>query len=196
VMIGSVVRLVDGKGLDDLLRAFALLGHDRTETLLLVGDGPLREQLEALSRELGIQDRVYFVGHHADPVPFLDAMDLFVLAVPSGSMSIALLEAMSRGVAPVITFCGPEEAVLPDVTGLEAPPSDPEGLARVLMRGTRDVELRSRLAIAATEHVARHFSIQRVADDLLEIYDGARAGVVPAALRFDAPPNPRPGDRR
>jgi hypothetical protein len=66
----------------------------------------------------------------------------------------------------------------------------------VLLRGTRDAALRSRLAAAAAAHVARHFSVQRVADDLLEIYNSAKTGTVPISLRFDAPPNPRPGDRR
>lgn len=192
VVIGSVVRLVEGKGLHDLLRAFAVVGRESTSELLLVGEGPLREELELLSRGLGIQDRVHLVGQHDDPYPFLDAMDVFVLAVPAGSMSIALLEAMSRGLPPVITFCGPEEAVIPDETGLAAPPNDPDGLGQVLLRATRDTALRSRLACAAARHVVEHFSVHRVADDLLDIYQSAR---VPHGLRFDAPPTPYPGHR-
>jgi glycosyltransferase involved in cell wall biosynthesis len=139
---------------------------------------------------------MHLVGHRSDPQPFLEAMDIFVLAVPEGSMSIALLEAMAQQLAPVITFCGPEEAVLPEETGLAAPPNDPEGLARVLLRGTRDAALRARLASAAAAHVRTHFSVQRVADDMLEVYSSAMIGQVPLGLRFDGPPDARPGDRR
>jgi glycosyltransferase involved in cell wall biosynthesis len=195
MVIGSVVRLVEGKGLEDLVRAFAIVVRQVPADLLLVGDGPLRQDLEALGTTLHISDKVHLVGHHDDPSPLLDAMDVFALAVPEGSMSIALLEAMGRGVPPVITFCGPEEAVIDDETGLAAPPSDPEGLARVLLRATRDGDLRARLAEAAAAHVAKHFSVGRVADDLLDVYDAAAAGTIPQRLRFDAPPNPRPGDR-
>jgi glycosyltransferase involved in cell wall biosynthesis len=185
VVLGSVVRLVDGKGLDDLLRAFAIVRREEPSTmLLLVGDGPLRQDLERLSKSLGTDSNVFFAGQHDDPYPFLDAMDAFVLAVPVGSMSIALLEAMARGLAPVITFSGPEEAVIPEETGLAAPPNDPEGLALVLLRLTRDQALRSRLAAAAASHVARNFSVKRVADELLEIYAAVRRGTVPPRLRF------------
>jgi glycosyltransferase involved in cell wall biosynthesis len=196
VLIGSVVRLVEGKGLDDLLRAFAVVvRREPAAELVLVGDGPLRATLEALVAELAIGERVHFVGRQDDPRPFLDAMDVFALAVPAGTMSIALLEAMGRGVAPIITFCGPEEAVIDDVTGLGAPPNDPGGLADVLLRAVRDAPLRARLAAAAQAHVVRHFSVQRVARDLLDVYHGAQVGTLPLSLRFDAPPNPRPGDR-
>jgi L-malate glycosyltransferase len=193
MVIGGVVRLVEGKGLHDLVRAFAVVAGQIPADLLLVGDGPLRQDLELLGVTLNISEHVHFVGQHDDPYPFLDAMDLFALAVPDGSMSIALLEAMGRGVPPVITFWGPEEAVIDNETGLAAPPNDPDGLAQVLLRAARDGALRGRLAAAATAHVARHFSVSRVADDLLELYEAAGAGTIPERLRFDAPPNPRPG---
>jgi glycosyltransferase involved in cell wall biosynthesis len=193
VVLGSVVRLAEGKGLHDLLQAMALVLDEYPCELLLVGDGPLRQELEALADRLRIAEHVHFAGHHVDPAPFMDAMDVFVLAVPAGSMSIALLEAMARGVPPVITFCGPEEAVIPEHTGLGAPPCDPRGLADALLRMAREPALRGRLGHAAACHVRRHFSVGRVADDLMSIYTSARYGRVPARLRADAPPNPYPG---
>jgi glycosyltransferase involved in cell wall biosynthesis len=169
-VIGSLVRLAPGKGLTDLLPAFARLPERAGAVLLLVGDGPLRDELGALAGELGIAERVRFAGHQPDPPPFLDAMDVFVLAVPAGSMSIALLETMARGLPPVITFCGPEEAVRPELTGLCAPPCDPAGLAVALERLAVDAGLRRRLGAAAAEHVATQFSAGRVADDLVAVY--------------------------
>jgi glycosyltransferase involved in cell wall biosynthesis len=191
IVIGCLVRLVDGKGLDDLLRAFALLATDTTTTqwrgprpeLLLVGDGPLRQQLEDLARTLDVTERVHFAGHQPEPAAFLDTMDLFVLAVPQGSMSIALLEAMARGICSIITFPGPEEPVIDERTGLTAPPSDPLGLALVIERAVLDAELRARLGAAGANHVRQHFSVQRVADDLLVVYRAAHARL-PSGLRF------------
>jgi glycosyltransferase involved in cell wall biosynthesis len=184
VVIGSLVRLSEGKGLHDLLSAFAAVVAKHPAHLLLVGDGPLRAELESLAHTLGIADCVHFAGNQTRPVPFLDSMDVFVLAVPAGSMSIALLEAMARGLPPVITFCGPEEAVVSEHTGLCAPPNDPDGLGDVLLRITVDAELRERLGRSAAVHVRREFSVERVADDLLAIYASVRrANRVPARLR-------------
>jgi glycosyltransferase involved in cell wall biosynthesis len=195
VVIGCLVRLVEGKGLDDLLRAFALVRQEHPCRLLLVGDGPLRAELELQASELGVADGVHFAGQQQEPPPFLDAMDIFALAVPAGSMSIALLEAMARGLPPVITFCGPEEAVIHEETGLCAPPNNPTGLAAALTRLVADPVLRSRLAAGAAEHVARNFSIARVTDDYLELYQAARSGEVPARMRADGPPDPYPGGK-
>jgi glycosyltransferase involved in cell wall biosynthesis len=179
LVAGSVVRLDEGKGLDTLLASFAAVRQRIDCYLLLVGDGPLRGELETQAERLGVRQHVIFAGHQTEPLPFFDALDLFVLAVPSGSMSIALLEAMARGVASVITFGGPEEAVVDGVTGLLAPPSSVEGLADVLATALRDTELRRRLGNAGRDYVRRKFSVERVADDLLTVYAAARRGEVP-----------------
>jgi glycosyltransferase involved in cell wall biosynthesis len=186
VVVGSLVRLVEGKGLRDLLHAFAIVAGEvdcKTE-LLVAGDGPLRNELQQLSTRLGVAARVHLVGHQPEPAPFLDAMDVFVLAVPTGSMSIALLEAMARGVTSIITFAGPEEPVIDELTGLTAPPADPPGLARVMRRAVLDTDLRTRLGAAGAAHVRWHYSVKRVADDLLDVYDAAHARRVPPKLRF------------
>ena len=182
VVLGSVVRLAEGKGLTDLIRAFAGVRAEVGVELVLVGDGPLRSELESLAAELGVASSVRFAGHKANATPYLDTMDAFVLAVPAGSMSMALLEAMARGLASVITYCGPEEPIIDGVTGLCAPPANPDGLAKVLTRLMADRDLRERLGTAATEHIARNFSVERVADDLLAIYSSCRGRALPENL--------------
>ena len=190
VVIGSLVRLAEGKGLPTLIEAFARLDGD--PALLLAGDGPLREALQRHAADLGVAGRVHFAGHRDDPAPCLDAMDVFALAVPAGSQSIALLEAMARGLPPVITFCGPEEAVVDGETGLCARPDDAASLAAALSRLVGDPELRARLGRQAAAHVAAHFSAARVAHDLLELYEAVPQGEVPARLRASSPPGERP----
>lgn len=192
VVIGSLVRLAEGKGLFDLVRAFAIVRQSVDCELLLVGDGPLRAEIEELATTAGVRDHVHFAGNQPHPAAYLDAMDVFALAVPAGSMSIALLEAMGRGLPPVITFCGPEEAVIPGETGLGADPRNPESLAGALGALAGSLDLRARLGECAADHVRRHFSIGRVADDLLELY-ALRGAPAPARLRADGPANPRPG---
>ena len=184
LVIGSLVRLAAGKGLHDLIRAFALARRSRS-TLLLVGDGPLRSELEELAQQLGIRAYLRFAGHQVKATPFLDTMDIFALAVPEGSMSMALLEAMARGLPSVITYCGPEEPVINNQTGLCAPPSDHVGLARVLSRISDDPELRARLGFAAAAHTTAHFSVGRVTDDLLALYLVCRSGLLPSRLLAD-----------
>jgi glycosyltransferase involved in cell wall biosynthesis len=193
LVIGSVVRLAEGKGLEDLLDAFALLArsHDQLH-LMLVGEGPLRDSLEAFTRQHQIADRVRFVGYRANPIPYLDGMDLFVLPVPAGSMSIALLEAMMRGLPSMITFCGPEEAVIDGYSGYCAAPGDPEQLALAIRDALADEDALSRVGEQGSQHVQQHFSIRRVADDTLAIYQSPR-GDVPLRLRLSSPPSAFPG---
>ena len=190
IVFGSLVRLADGKGLPTLLEAFADVRREFECKLLLVGDGPLRAALAAQAHELGIEDDVLFAGEQRVPAPYLDAMDVFVLAVPAGSMSIALLEAMARGLPPIITFGGPEEAVIDAVTGLEAAPHDPIDLARAMRLLITDGALRHRLGKGAAAYVDSAFSVARVADDLAEVYGVRRASKLPDRLRAAAAPAP------
>ena len=191
LVIGCLVRMAHDKGIDDLIRAFALL--DKDARLLLVGDGPLRAQFETLAVEKGVGDTVIFAGFQTDTESYLAAFDIFALAVPSGSMSIALLEAMGHGVPSLITFCGPEEAIIPGVSGYCAPPNDPVGLAAALRAAGDDPEDRQRISVGSREHVDRHFSITRVADDYLVVYRTPRSASLPEYLRWDGPPTPYPG---
>jgi glycosyltransferase involved in cell wall biosynthesis len=187
VVIGSLVRLAEGKGLDDLIHAVAIVRKAVAVELLIVGDGPLRGALERLAQDSSAPEAVHFAGHQAESAAYLDAMDIFALCVPAGSQSIALLEAMSRGLAPVITFGGPEEPVIPEQTGLTAPPQEPAKLAAVLLRLVLDVDLRARLGNAAAAQVEQNFSIRRVADDMLALYGSAAHEGVPAYLRAGCP---------
>lgn len=188
VVVGSAVRLVKEKGLETLIDAFANHVNDRDCRLLLVGDGPLRGELERRAQATGIADRVIFAGYQADPAPYLDAMDVFTLPVPKGSMSIALLEAMSRERPAIITFCGPEEAVVPGVTGLGPAPNDAADLGRAIDQLVRDPAERRRLGTAGALHVRRNYSVQRMVDDIIDVYRAAYGAELPTRLRADLPP--------
>lgn len=195
-VIGSVVRLAPGKGLPTLLKAFAIVAKRHDARLLLVGGGPLEPDVHNMASALSIEDKVVTAGHQPDPGLFVDAMDVFALAVPVGSGSIALLEAMARGKPAVITFGNGEEAVVHEKTGIWAPPEDPDALAAALLGLSSDRDLRERLGQAAARHVSQHYSIGRLVDDLMDVYAAAREGRVPSGLRATDPTNRQPGARR
>jgi glycosyltransferase involved in cell wall biosynthesis len=195
-VIGSVVRLAPGKGLPTLLSAFAIVQKRLDARLLLVGGGPLEPDVHNMASQLGIQDKVVTAGHQPDPGLFVDAMDVFVLAVPIGSGSIALLEAMARGKPAVITFGNGEEAVVHQQTGIWAPPEDPDALAAALLGLSLDHDLRERLGHAAARHVNQHYSVERLVDDLVDVYVTARVGSIPAGLHAADPSDRQPGARR
>jgi glycosyltransferase involved in cell wall biosynthesis len=171
-VVGSVVRFNPEKGLNYLLDAMpAVLARCPDSYLLLVGDGPLRTELENQATRLGIRERVRFAGFHADPRPYLALMDAFVLPVPVGSMSIGLLEAMAMRRAVIITFGGAGEAVAHEESGLWAPPRDPQALAQSIIRLLENPELARAYGEAARQRVEEQFSATAVARKLSSIYN-------------------------
>ena len=109
-VIGTVAALRAEKNLSRLLRAFAALPAGR---LIIVGDGPERQALEALAGSLGVADRVWFAGHHQDPAAFYAQFDIFALSSDTEQMPLSVIEAMASGLPIVSTAVG-------DVMGMVA----------------------------------------------------------------------------
>jgi len=130
-VIATAGRLVGVKDHPTLLRAFASLVTRRPARLVLFGDGPLRGELEAESRELGIASRVLFAGYVNDPAACYAAADLFVLSSTSEGFGNVLIEAMAAGVPVVSTDAphGPREILADGKYGTLVPVADAEELA-------------------------------------------------------------------
>ncbi|HLW01570.1 MAG TPA: glycosyltransferase family 4 protein [Ktedonobacterales bacterium] len=155
-------RLAYPKAVDVLLRSWKLL-HERCPEALLVlaGTGALKEEMETLSHELGLDDAVRFLGWVEATRPLYQAADLFVQPSWSEGMSMSLLEAMASGLTPVVTAIpGNTDVVTQEHNGLLIQPGDEEGLAAALERGLRDVALRARLASAARETIQSRYSAE------------------------------------
>ena len=121
----SMGRLDADKAVDQTIRAFAALPADAPADLTILGDGPRRRELEALSRRLGQERRVVFTGAVGDVTPYLKEADVYLSTSVSEGMSNALLEAMSRGVMPVVSrVSGADDLVEEGVSGLLFPPAD------------------------------------------------------------------------
>jgi len=121
IIIGSVGRLVSVKDYPTLLRAFAAL-CDSTEKncrLVLVGDGPQRERLQKLAREIEVSEQVNFLGESDVVEEILPAFDIFVLPSIHEGMSNTLLEAAACGVVTIASDIAPNhEIVIEGETGL------------------------------------------------------------------------------
>jgi len=183
-----VARLVQKKGTSDLLRAFArILPEHPAARLVIVGDGPLRPALEAEARQLGIFERVEFLGVLSnDEVLAWDARAA-IKVVPSitaengdqEGLGIVNLEAGALGV-PVVAYDsgGIAEAIEDGQTGLLAREGDVDGLASHLSLLLSDPQLRLRMGSAARRYVEAKFDIGKQTGRLEALYDEARDGGV------------------
>jgi glycosyltransferase involved in cell wall biosynthesis len=160
-LIGCVASFTPVKHHDVLLPAFALAcGRHPQARLLLIGDGPLRDDAQAQARELGIAGAVRFLGARADVENILPALDLFALASSTEGMSNAILEAQACAVAVVATGVGGNgELVQPHETGILVPPSSPEALANALIDLIDAPQRREQFGAAAAHRVERDFSV-------------------------------------
>lgn len=185
-----VGRLVGYKGLDVLLRA--LPGLDANT--VIVGEGPLRPSLEALARELGIDDRVRFVGAVADDelLAWYYACDALVLpsATRQEAFGMVQLEAMLCGRPVISTELGTGVSWVNQDgrTGLVVNPGDVAALRQALVRLTTDAALRSRLGNAAQERVLTHFTAGKMCSATRTLYqsitntESSAAEIEPAAV--------------
>jgi glycosyltransferase involved in cell wall biosynthesis len=176
VTIGTVKTLAPKYGIDTLLRAFALLAPPHDVRLLIVGDGPQRDELQALARQLGIADRVQWPGAVPhDQVPqWLQRLDVYVAAsrLDSESFGVAVVEAMACGVPVVVSDAGglPEVVVAGD-SGLVVPRDDPAALAAALAHLLAEPALRQRLATAGRARAEAEFAWPACVDRMLACQD-------------------------
>jgi glycosyltransferase involved in cell wall biosynthesis len=133
--IVTAARLAKQKQLDGLLRAFAKVIAVKPARLLILGEGPLRGELEQLCQELGIADSVAMPGYESNPYRYMAKADLFVLASAWEGCPIALQEAMAAGAAVVVTDApgGMKDVVESGKYGRMVPTGDPDALATEIL---------------------------------------------------------------
>jgi glycosyltransferase involved in cell wall biosynthesis len=150
----SVGRLTEQKDVGTLLRAFAIVAQQRMlDELRVVGDGEQRGMLQSLARELGIVDRVHFLGHIPNPYPLIKNARALVLSSIWEGFAYVPIEAMALGVPVISTACpsGPVEILGNGEYGLLVPSRDPAKLAEAMVKVSRDDSLHSALHAKALE---------------------------------------------
>jgi rhamnosyl/mannosyltransferase len=167
-----VGRLVPYKGVDVLLEAMAGLNA----VTVIVGDGPLRPRLEALAHELGVSNRVKFLGSVADAelAALYSACSVFVLpsVTRQEAFGVVQLEAMAAGRPVVSTDLGTGVGWVNrhGETGYVVPPRDPAALRDAIGRVLADPELQRSMGDAAMRRVRSAFTVERMIDDILALY--------------------------
>lgn len=172
LVFGTVARLVPVKDQSTLVRAFGqVVELHQKSRLVLVGDGPLRADLEGLAAGLGLSARVVFAGQQRDAAPYLAAMDVFVLPSRSEGMSVSLLEAMASALPVLATRTGGNpQLVHEDVNGRLTPVGDVAALAIAMSGLAGDEAARRRLGAAGREICCRDYSFAAMLLAYEELY--------------------------
>lgn len=173
-VVVSVGRFMPVKDHPTTLRAFA--GMAAGAWLWLLGWGECEAELRALAAELGVADRVRFVVGSREVPRYLAGADAFVLASHKEGLSGALVEAMAAGLPPVVSDIPQNLFVIDGGAGLSFPVGDPGALGAALERLRADPALRGQLAAGARQAAVERFSIRRVADSFMALYQGCTAG--------------------
>jgi glycosyltransferase involved in cell wall biosynthesis len=168
----SIGRLDPEKAIDQMIHAFAALQCDAPTFLTILGDGRCREELLALARRLGQQERIVFRGAVDDVMPFLKQADFYLSASLSEGMSNSLLEAMSCAVPPIVSrVSGVSDLVEDGVSGLIFPPGDLTILtAQLHAAATMTPQRRHSMGRAAQRTIRERFSIELSAKQNWELY--------------------------
>lgn len=182
LLVGTVASLIPWKGHRYLLQAFAQLA-DKSARLVIVGDGSpeLRADMARQIASLGIGERVLMAGYREDVLPWLQAMDVFVLAsYGNEGLPQALLQAMACGLPVVTTPVGSiPEAVDPERTGILVPPAQVEPLRQAMGRLLDSPDLRRSLGARAAEVAAQRFGMQPMLDTMETVFRSVRRKGVP-----------------
>jgi glycosyltransferase involved in cell wall biosynthesis len=180
VVFGCVARLSEEKAHDNLLASYAVVRKTYPNTrLVLVGDGPLRGEIESLARVLGIAPFVHFAGQQRNVREWLNLFDVFVLASTRESLPRAAREAMACGLPVIATRVGAtREAVRDGENGFLVPPSQVDAFARAMIHLLFDPALRTRMGRESRRMIDARFSQSKWLADNESVYQvaGSLAG--------------------
>jgi glycosyltransferase involved in cell wall biosynthesis len=172
-IIGTVARLSPEKGIDTFLYAMRQVTEIYPDiTGLVIGDGRQAAELSHLAHQLGLEDRVHFLGAHKN-VPALNRLlDVFVLPSRWETFPVTLLEAMAASRAVVATQVGgTPEVVTHAVDGWLVPPDDPWALSRAILMLLKQPARRAAMGAVAHRKVATQFTRDRMVHQTLALYE-------------------------
>lgn len=167
-IIGAVGRLDPVKNQSMMLRAFAQVASQHPDCwLLMVGDGPSRQNLKHLANTLGIIDRVIFTGFRPEPADYLAAMEIFLPTSHTEGTFMTLLEAISLGIPAITTAVGGNPEIVKDgETGILVPTDRPKELATAINALLENESLRFAMGEASKWRFDSRFSVMPVVSGL------------------------------
>ncbi|HEX3031747.1 MAG TPA: glycosyltransferase family 4 protein, partial [Bacillota bacterium] len=173
LLIGTVARLATQKGVEYFVRMASILAVKNPElTFAVVGDGPLRGELEELAASLPGKPRVHFIGAVSQVQSYLKAMDIFVLPSVSEGFGISVLEAMAMRRPVVATEAGGiPEIIRHEGNGLLVPPGDAMALARGVTWLMEHRSGAAELAEAGYHTVESRFTLEAMIKEIELVYE-------------------------
>jgi glycosyltransferase involved in cell wall biosynthesis len=171
-VIGLVGVLRPQKAIDVLVRAASLLTDEWPHAqVLVVGDGPERASLEQLTRVLGVEGMVRFLGHRSDVADLLRVFDIAVCCSDFEGSPLAVMEYMDASLPVVATAVGGvPDLIEPGLNGLLVPPRDPARLAGAIAELLRDPQCARTMGAHGRERRLNEFDIDVLVHRLEELY--------------------------
>lgn len=178
LILSTVSYLKPIKNPQTLVEAVGVLAERNVPAHLFVaGDGEMMEELQQLSQQLGVADRIHWLGLVTDPTRLFQASDLFLLATSGEAFGLVLAEAMACGVPVVGTRSGGIPEVVADgETGLLVPLLDPKAFAEAIERLGTDRALHSEFSRNGIERVRKLFTMEKTVANTIKIYESLWAG--------------------
>ena len=171
-LFGIIGRLKPQKDLPTfLLAAVEILRQQPDARFLVVGDGPLREELEAQAKELDLFPALIFTGMRKDISTIMAALDVLVLSSLWEGLPVILLEAMAAA-RPVVSTAvdGVKSVVLPDESALLVNTGSPSALADACVKLVRDPALRKKMGSSGLKRVSDYYSLNAMIDRISKLY--------------------------
>ena len=167
-----VARLAPVKDFDTLFQAAAVVRQRQPEfRLRLLGDGPLRAELEGTAERMGLKDCIELLGNRRDVPQQLAAADVFILSSHSEGLSIAVLEAMATGLPVVATAVGGNPEVVADgETGFLVPERSPQIMAEKIVWLLEHADQAREMGRAGRRRVAERFDIRGTVREYQRLY--------------------------
>jgi len=172
-LVCTVGRLCEQKGVDDFLYAAAIVHRQMPQVrFLVVGDGPLRGELESLAARLALNGCLIFTGHRGDVAQLLLASDVFATATHWEGFGKVNVEAMAAGLPLVSTNVGPIPEVIDGYRGaILVPPRDPPAMAEALLTMLRDLPAYARWGEAGREMARQRFGVDKQIARTVQLYE-------------------------
>lgn len=183
-VVGNVAALVAHKGQKVLIDAAARVVRQMPDVrFVILGEGELRPALERQVKDLGLERHVFLPGFKADVLGLQKSFDVFAMSSLTEGLGSSMLDAMACGTAVVGTRAGGiPEAIEHDRTGLLVRPHHADELADAILTLLRDSGLRARLGAAARAHVEAEFSVDRMVEGTLAVYESRLSGRAQASV--------------
>ncbi|MFH2035007.1 MAG: GT4 family glycosyltransferase PelF [Candidatus Zixiibacteriota bacterium] len=171
-IIGIVGRLMTIKDHRTLIEAFEIVNKAIPDAyLILIGDGPLREELYNYVQKIGLENHILFLGIRNDIPKLLRLLDIFVLSSLSEGTSVSLLEALASGVPSVVTDVGGNPSIVDNnQNGFLVPVKNPQSLAEAIIKILSDNNLKKSFSENAVAKINRCYSLDNMVNEYSKLY--------------------------